>query len=301
MPGPLAAVLGAAGKAVLGSVASGLGSSISNKLFGGGEQRQEEGLDLKRLVRTALAAGFNPSTVLNATGGAGFRSQVSSEDLSWGRAIGGGIVQGLGDGLADHFLNQQERELTDAKIDLARAQAASIRAETAAGPSLSSVLDVRNGGIAAPADAERPVGHTAYNQPLSLGVAADESLEARGREEGMKGAYSLWGLPSWLPTTQHVSDLHGDGIGLVYGAGTLPVAAGTAAYRWRRGSMTEAERAADDAWDGKSEPIVGDWVREKLGSGGKPAGPSSIPFTLDPGFNDPLAADTEFRPLTMGF
>lgn len=88
-------------------------------------QAEDAKLDLRELVKKSQAAGFNPLTVLQATGGAGFTgaAQVSATDFSTSSMAAAAAVQGV----TDYFTQSQQRELLDAQIDLARAEAASVR------------------------------------------------------------------------------------------------------------------------------------------------------------------------------
>lgn len=117
-------MLGALLKPVLGAVAGSLGSSLLSKSRS--SQTSQESLDLNKLVKDAQAAGFNPLTVLQATGGRGFggTSQASSSDFDVGSMAAGAALSGIG----DYFANDQQRRLAEAEIDLTEARAASLRA-----------------------------------------------------------------------------------------------------------------------------------------------------------------------------
>lgn len=125
--------------AILGSVAS----SVAGKLFGGSGKTTTTNtstVDYASMVRRALKAGFNPLTVLQNGGAAGFASntQTSATDIDPIAATFAGIAQGVG----DHFATQSERRLLDAQTDLAQAQAANLRAFASAGPTGNRLLDV---------------------------------------------------------------------------------------------------------------------------------------------------------------
>ena len=141
-------------------IAASVGSSLVNKVFGSSPQRTEQTVNLKEMVRDAKDAGFNPLTVLNATGGQGWGAQISSQDLDIGTMAAGAVLQGIG----DYWSQQQNRELLDAQIDLAKAQTASLESAYQAGPFSAPVQDVsgtKSTGGQSPTVSERLVtGHT---------------------------------------------------------------------------------------------------------------------------------------------
>jgi len=112
------------------------GGGVLSSLLG--SKRKSPQLDLGALVAEAQEHGFNPSTVLKATGGQGFSSSpsVGAGDLL-GSVIGAGI-QGYG----DYLQGEQNRRLADAQIALAEAQTANVTRQTQA--SQLSGAPVRN-------------------------------------------------------------------------------------------------------------------------------------------------------------
>jgi len=99
---------------------------------------QAGGIDLKDLRNDAINAGFNPLTVLNATGGAAWQQQASASDFDQLSMAAAAAVQGYN----DYWTNEQNRELIDAQIDLSKAQAQSIRQEMQASPFGAPLLNV---------------------------------------------------------------------------------------------------------------------------------------------------------------
>lgn len=97
-------------------------------------------VDLGELVAEAQAAGFNPSTVLNATGGQGFgSSQISATDLDIGSTYGGPSIASMAlTGIGDYFQQNEDRELRRAEIDLIRAQTRQLNSQTQSSPILSA-------------------------------------------------------------------------------------------------------------------------------------------------------------------
>lgn len=116
----LAAVMAVPG---VGSALAGAASSLLGGLFGK-KNKTSQSVDLKKLVSDAQQAGFNPLTVLQSTGGTGWGSQVTANDFNPLAAAAAGAAQGFG----DYWAQSKDRELMDAQIDLAKAQASSIRA-----------------------------------------------------------------------------------------------------------------------------------------------------------------------------
>ena len=102
---------------ILGSIGASVGGSLVSGLLNKGKKTTQS-TDLKKMVADAQAAGFNPATVLQATGGQGWGSQVSSNDFDVGSMAASAALQGVG----DYFAGQQERDLLDAQINLAKAQ-----------------------------------------------------------------------------------------------------------------------------------------------------------------------------------
>lgn len=162
-------------------IAANVGGALINKVLGSGEQRQQQSVDLKKMVADAQAAGFNPLTVLNATGGQGWGSQVSATDLDFGTMAAGAALQGIG----DFWGQQQNRELLNAQIDLAKAQTASLKGAYQAGPFSAPVQDVsgtKGTGGQSPQVSERLVtGHT-WNRLSFPKGSTDIPIELTGPE-----------------------------------------------------------------------------------------------------------------------
>lgn len=248
-------------------IAASVGGSLINKVLGSGEQKTEETRDLKKMVKDAKDAGFNPLTVLNATGGQGWGAQVSSTDLDFGTMAAGAALQGIG----DYWAQQQNRELMDAQIDLAKAQAASLTGAAQVGPFGSAVRTVqsagRSGGIAETAPRTWPVGatttysgkaQTAFGFPLDTDAVVDESDKFRTKEEGSKNAYSYLGLPDWWPTGETIETIFGDSeiVSTLYGVATLPIAAGETGRRLgkaRNQGGAQFEQHISDFWNENME------------------------------------------------
>lgn len=210
-PAALAPTLGPIAGKVLGSVAT----SLLGGILGSGKSKSSSNLDLIKLRDDAQAAGFNPLTVLNATGGQGFTSQASSTDINFGAAAAAAI----GAGVADYWTGKQERDLVDAQIDLTKAQTASIQA----GPFGASVRSVQDD----PGDGwkiDNPyevVAKTAQGQPIFAYELAAESRRVRLEDEGLKTAYGDFNIRPTIPTADHMSALAGDVAESIWGGLTL--------------------------------------------------------------------------------
>jgi len=90
MPGFLGGLLGGVGRLV-----SSVAPSLVGGMFGLAQQREaNKGTDLVQLRDSALRAGFNPLTVLTATGGAGFQRNFSP-DLASGAFVADAVARGL--------------------------------------------------------------------------------------------------------------------------------------------------------------------------------------------------------------
>lgn len=90
MPGFLGGLLGGVGRLV-----SSVAPSLVGGMFGLAQQREaNKGTDLVQLRNSALRAGFNPLTVLTATGGAGFQRNFSP-DLASGAFVADAVARGL--------------------------------------------------------------------------------------------------------------------------------------------------------------------------------------------------------------
>jgi len=230
MGGPLA-LLAAPGVA---SVVGSIGSTLLGGLFGKKKEQQTQRLDLGQMVSDARANGFNPLTVLQATGGQGWSTQASSSDLDFGAMAAAAVVEGFG----DYWSQSKERELMDAQIDLTRAQAATLNNDTFGIPKGTiapggAIAPRQTGPINGPAVRDvstppsnvAPYAMTGLEQPVLLQDVQTESVDYRTKEEALKNAYR-WRLPPPMMSTAHVEEMHGDVIGAGYGAGTIPVAAG---------------------------------------------------------------------------
>lgn len=112
----------------LAPVLGGIASSVAGSILGSGDQRTQESIDLQKLVRDAQAAGFNPLTALQATGGRGWGSTVSSNDLDFGDMAAAAIMQGFG----DYWTQKQTRDLQTSQKALVDAQTQSLRADMSA-------------------------------------------------------------------------------------------------------------------------------------------------------------------------
>lgn len=108
-------------------VAAGIqaGASLLGGIFGGGNDSE---LDLGRLRRQAQKHGFNPLTVLGATGGQGFHRTPS---LASGQLLAEAAARGV-----DTYFNTQsaeaDRELGRLKIELAREELTHMREQASA-------------------------------------------------------------------------------------------------------------------------------------------------------------------------
>lgn len=139
-------------------ILGGVASSIAGNLFGGSKNKGR--IDYKRLVADAQAAGFNPAFALANGGGAGYAVQASSSDLNPLEIAAGSVLAAVG----DYWSQEQERELLDAEIDLARAQEAALRRDAFAGPTLAPVHDVSD---AQDDDAKVPDGSRENPWPMT--------------------------------------------------------------------------------------------------------------------------------------
>lgn len=123
------------------AAASAVGSLLNRR------SSNNQTMDLQKLVRDAQGAGFNPLTVLQATGGQGWGGNVTSQDFD----VFGSALQGAFSSAADYWANEQQREIGQAQIDLARAQIAALNREASRG--VSGVSGYSGVGGGAPSSA----------------------------------------------------------------------------------------------------------------------------------------------------
>jgi len=110
---------------LLATIGASVGSSLVSGILGRSKSQTSQSVNLKKMVKDAQAAGFNPLTVLQATGGSGWGSQASASDLDFGSMAAAAAVQGV----SDYWSQQQQRDLMDAQIDLTQAETQSIRGQ----------------------------------------------------------------------------------------------------------------------------------------------------------------------------
>ena len=126
-------------------------AGIFGALAGGGGGQQETRLNLGRLRRQAERNGFNPLTVLRATGGAGFTTttlpSISSARTIM-RAIGGGL-EGLANAGIQGAENAAREDLLRAQLELVKAQTNRVRSS----PMLGAVPRAHGTAVAGPSTA----------------------------------------------------------------------------------------------------------------------------------------------------
>ncbi|AYP28879.1 MAG: hypothetical protein [Microviridae sp.] len=145
---------------VTGSIIASAASSLLGGLFGK-KNKTSQSVDLKKLVSDAQQAGFNPLTVLQSTGGTGWGSQVTANDFNPLAAAAAGAAQGFG----DYWAQSKDRELLDAQIDLAKAQAGNIRS----GASQATFSGVRDMSGSSVSSQVTPTDVTVNRSPTMLG------------------------------------------------------------------------------------------------------------------------------------
>lgn len=123
-------LIGGVGKAVMGNLAGGLAGSITKSILGGGDSGGSAGqTNLVALRKQAEAAGFNPLTVLQATGGAGFATAGAAPLASHDFLTGGMTTFDKLTGV-----ESQEDVRRELENDLLRVQIDEIRRGVNAGP-----------------------------------------------------------------------------------------------------------------------------------------------------------------------
>lgn len=193
--GPLAAIGGSVLSSVAGKLLNRSGSSRTE---------QQQSVDLKKMVADAQEAGFNPLTVLQATGGQGWggTSQVSSQDFDFGSILAGAALTGF----ADYFGGEQERRFNEAQIDLVKAQTQSFRNQVAPG------VQTRAGPFVGPGNKKLP--------NVSQGT---QMVDVAGQQ--MMGDYAAFGYtinPNRnISDTAIIEERYGDIVGAAYGVAVL--------------------------------------------------------------------------------
>lgn len=192
------------------------------------QKRQLEQQRFMWLRQGAENAGFNPLSVLNATGGGMAVNPQVSSPLST-RAIVGDAIRELGGSLGDPM----DRERDQLDLDLAKEELELVRQQR---ERLSTGERIYNSPVKysepefSPDVTDTLVGATAFGDNVSVSDARDEALQARKKDEGLKNAYR-WRLPSYLPSAEHIEGIHGDVGGAIYGLATLPAALGSSIAR----------------------------------------------------------------------
>lgn len=185
-------------------------------------QNTEEGR-FKWLVKGAQDAGFNPLTVLGATGGAmgssptaaGMQAAARTAPLS---NIGNTIAQ-AGNQFAALMPDPIKQETQRLENQLLTKQIAQIDREA-----------LRYGQPRTVQSNSPTKSRTSYPVTTQFGPVApsdviDEAQSQRAKEQGSKNTYSQWKFPDWLPTTQTIEDWYGDGAGFLYGSLMAPYSA----------------------------------------------------------------------------
>ena len=109
----------------LGGLITAVAPSIVGGLFGKKESSGSAGPNLVALVQQAKAAGFNPLTALQNGGTGPWMQQATNNDFDVGA-----MASAASGFINDYWSREQERELTDAQIDLTKAQTQSLESAT---------------------------------------------------------------------------------------------------------------------------------------------------------------------------
>lgn len=213
------------------TVASGLlGRKKSKTQWDFEERRYHEKNRYRWLRKGAQNAGFNPMAVLNAAGATAGNAQASASDFDQGVDALGIAAAAIG----DYFRQSQQQRLVDAQIDLLEAERLQIAQTSHVMDTHSQVSSVSGARGAPPSRAPEPgpdvmttIPHaTAFGDSVLHADAAESALDARVREEGLKGAYEYIKAPPYLPTGGHMEELMGDFGGSLYGIAVMPAIVG---------------------------------------------------------------------------
>lgn len=236
---------------IFGSIASAVAGPLVSGIFGSKSkpQTQTNSVDYAKLVRTARAAGFNPSFALANGGAAGFTTtQVSANDVNpWAQAAAAGITA-----VGDWFANESERELLDAQVDLTRAQAASLRSDAFGGAGTARPLPPPRGGNGRPRP--RTLATTASDpvRDVSPHQDNDPQLDEENRQRFFPATHNYQGrddpyiTPDTLPYYEQVS-------GAPAYRGDYVVPKGGKLWRWDTSKMAPMEVMEGLTGDSASE------------------------------------------------
>lgn len=160
----------------------------------------------KTLVEAAQKAGFNPSTAL-ASGGlaAGGAAQMGMGQPQTPFNLGTALADAVGvyaDKMDPIALETAELNNEIAKQQLANLQNESLNPYGAVRPVRQNSQENEEQGP--------QVGETGYGDPINQDPVRQEAIDARLKDSGYWGAYSLLDAPEWWPTAGYMQESFGD-------------------------------------------------------------------------------------------